>query len=367
MTTEKRPERAEKANKEVNTEITFGSENILYGTTKKGSKCWTDTESIPSPPPGSPTGSNPEYSMNLKFSRPYLKKVSKKYVGEDETASKLEESKSDWMIKMKKIQELETMTRETLNEIQSQSSPRKTLENFKCRKNSKRSILVDVDVDVDDDDDDDHGDDYTKTKTIVDNNIESSLSSSCEEIGRNIKYESSSFDAITSRTEKLLGNVEIINRSSDDLLYRKNDFDYLKREDSRIQSTTFNNDDDDDEENELKSRLEFFKKITNSSRDFERDSIRRREESPLNKTNVDNNNKREIHTNVKTTTSQNKNSDISWQKYVLEKKRSEINVDFQPSKSNFNPFPTRTGSKPKDLGMKLGLYPSSPETQPKKV
>ncbi|KAL0277887.1 UNVERIFIED_CONTAM: hypothetical protein PYX00_005010 [Menopon gallinae] len=212
--------------------------------------------------------------------------------------SKIEMSKSDWDLKMKKIAELENTTREKLNELKSKSivHRHRSLDRFESRE-KRKSPIPKIEVP--------------------------------EEGEKRKKISALSFDEITSRTEKLLGT----NLALDSRKWRKS-FD----------------------EDESGSRsYEFYSSPTSPEyrpRKYpEYSSPKKYDTSPKRK--------------------QASAAEEDWLTITEEDGRPRTiempsagrrgDSALLRSPTAFNPFPTRSHSRPKELGVRLGMYPPSPE------
>ncbi|KAK6634767.1 hypothetical protein RUM44_000014 [Polyplax serrata] len=284
----------EKVNKEVNTEITFGGKNELEMSSTK-----TVKEIIRSPSV-SVTETLSECRANF---RPC---TFPQATTRDEVEAKIEISKSDWELKMKKIAELDTSTREALNEMKTQWKRERKSFHRSLDRNTRRCCL------------DDEG-----FPTVLPND-------ETDECRKKLHNTSLSFDAITSRTEQLLGNPVEYNRSSNEPFYFSREFEYRK---PRERQGTRNEDSGVSSGESLdRSRKSSAPKEGRSPGDDRRTELRERSTA------------RTCRVQLQT------NTDV----------RTDATLN------PFNPFPKRSQSRSKQLGMKLGLYPSSPEDQPKK-
>lgn len=328
ITTSQKGLKTEKVNKEVNTEITFGAEEVnLYACdvrfqTKEELKRKGRREE-----PESPVTETGNVFRNLLYDDK----------DNSEIKAKIEVSKSDWMMKMKKIAELESTTREALNEMQAKSIDRKPIHeplnlNFR-RDHSKADFLRVADEEPVD--------------------AEIPVSSSFQEFSRRKDKNSElSFDAITSRTEKLLGNVEF-DRLTDDPIDLSPEFEYRKPKESasKFKASSRKSSDPDHDSDFAYESLEFYSSPSSPDHRFVSKYL----------------NDSTKHFNSKSHFAKETNSrEIFSQKCSPERKRLNSNADFHSNKSTFNPFPKRIIPKPKEVGMKLGLYPTCPEGNLKK-
>lgn len=296
-----------KVNKEVNTDITIATDAetspvTTLETIQKKDQSKMDDFLIPfhkSPERFRPEkiGYREDGESLGQFAREDLAEKWKKE--SERIESKIEMSKSDWDLKMKKIAELENTTREKLNELKSKSivHRHRSLDRFESRE-KRKSPIPRIEVPE-------------------------------EEGKRKKKISALSFDEITSRTEKLLGT----NLSLDSRKWRKS-FD----------------------EDESRSRsYEFYSSPTSPEyrprKYAEYSSPKRYDISP----------KRKHVTAAEEDWLTITEEDGKPKTIEMPSPESRGDSSLLRSPTAFNPFPTRTLSRPKEIGVRLGMYPPSPE------
>lgn len=293
----------------------------------------------------------------------------------DEIKAKIETSKSDWELKMKKIAELEMTTREALNEMQTRSTHRKTFHRSLDR-NTKRTYF------------DEHyrREDSPEEHRIPKIRLDSKEPSASDDTSyRKLKNSSRSFDIITSRTEKLLGNTLEFERPLESSSKKTFSFEqeYRKSKDStskfkklieesygkEVEPSDFEY---DSRRYETKPS-EFFSDLSTPDRSFKSASSYsdgfKSEKYSSQAAGDWKENKYESSDLARATQNGSISSQAKYSRRTFspERKKDEDSSDSHSTKSTFNPFPRRAPSRPKELGVKLGLYPTSPDGRTKRL